>query len=761
MPRFGAEDGGMYAQNRGEGMNPAQARRRDYWRERRWALREEMERRARQARQSGRSSFSVLDAVAASRRVAQQRLQASRRERARLEAERRRQLEIEANQRQWRQIMSADGYTSILPGTRPDDGQPFVGPVVDPNRPDDSYLASRRRASMEAYDEGETGRGYKDLVDSLLTVPEDDPSSDLLPITPERFRQARDEALNTPSDRYLQQRFEASRQNYSNFREFEKATSNKQVFGEKPEFDPSKSVRANVMDALPEPVRRYLSMYSEWTQQNGVADVSTPLPGTDGPGADGSLLGGILGTSNGAAGMQFPNLANQAFPWLLTRDEQGNWTIEHVSKVTQSYADLIASPQDAADIAMELAAGGYYSAAAEKRLQDRMRASGSAFALQWGDDDWDALEAALRDTSRLQALRIGGLLDSTTTEDDALAYEDILTERAMQGLGIERGTGAGGSGPRADGDINPIGSLPPGNYGGVELDEEQLRNADIIAAVGFEMGATNRDVMIGIMTAMQESSLRNVNYGDRDSLGLFQQRPSQGWGSPEQVTNPRYAAAKFFENLLGMEGRHQMAPTEAAQAVQRSAYPNAYAQWQPMAEAVMGLDGGQSGGSGDPMAAGLPDMSSAALPTLNADGTAGPPAESSLNGGSYNTPSTSSGGTSSSPAYNVGSGPGPSVQLSHPDTIKVVAESVAQQRVGRALTEDELASIVARVHQAERNDHTAAQVGATRTPPDLQAMVAMFIEEELGGEEELQQGAQFFDALVNMIRGADMSAFGG
>lgn len=136
-----------------------------------------------------------------------------------------------------------------------------------------------------------------------------------------------------------------------------------------------------------------------------------------------------------------------------------------------------------------------------------------------------------------------------------------------------------------------MGVAKPGVYGNVKLDGDQLRNASIIAGVGKSMGASTRDIVISLMTAMQESTLRNLNYGDRDSLGLFQQRPSMGWGTPAQVTNPEYAARKFFEGLLRVENRGSMPLTLAAQAVQRSAFPYAYANWQSMAEALVGSMG--------------------------------------------------------------------------------------------------------------------------------------------------------------------------
>ena len=82
---------------------------------------------------------------------------------------------------------------------------------------------------------------------------------------------------------------------------------------------------------------------------------------------------------------------------------------------------------------------------------------------------------------------------------------------------------------------------------------------------------------------MQESTLKNLNYGDRDSLGLFQQRPSQGWGTPAQVTDPIYSTTIFLDRLLQVPGWETMPVTVAAQTVQRSAFPNAYAKWEALA----------------------------------------------------------------------------------------------------------------------------------------------------------------------------------
>ncbi|MFV0253043.1 MAG: hypothetical protein ACK5H2_06855 [Beutenbergiaceae bacterium] len=116
-----------------------------------------------------------------------------------------------------------------------------------------------------------------------------------------------------------------------------------------------------------------------------------------------------------------------------------------------------------------------------------------------------------------------------------------------------------------------------------DLAPDQAANAAMIAAVAVERGLPARAVTIALATAMQESKLRNIDYGDRDSVGLFQQRPSQGWGTVEQIMDPIYATDAFYDALVQVEDYRSMAVTEAAQAVQRSAFPDAYAQHEPMA----------------------------------------------------------------------------------------------------------------------------------------------------------------------------------
>jgi peptidoglycan DL-endopeptidase CwlO len=155
-------------------------------------------------------------------------------------------------------------------------------------------------------------------------------------------------------------------------------------------------------------------------------------------------------------------------------------------------------------------------------------------------------------------------------------------------LAVTVSTGGGGMttsracDPGLRGPAGPLAGSRAGTRIG-DLTEEQRRNAATIIGVAREMGAPPRAWLIALATAMQESTLRNLGYGDRDSLGLFQQRPSQGWGSPAQVTDPIYATRIFVERLLDVPGWEDMPVTVAAQTVQRSAFPEAYAKWEGLA----------------------------------------------------------------------------------------------------------------------------------------------------------------------------------
>jgi hypothetical protein len=115
---------------------------------------------------------------------------------------------------------------------------------------------------------------------------------------------------------------------------------------------------------------------------------------------------------------------------------------------------------------------------------------------------------------------------------------------------------------------------------------EQGANATTIAAVGKRMGLPDHAVTVAEAVALQESGLRNLTHGDRDSLGLFQQRPSQGWGTPSQILTPSYAAAAFYQHLVGVPGWQTLPVTDAAQRVQRSGSPTAYARWESEARVL-------------------------------------------------------------------------------------------------------------------------------------------------------------------------------
>jgi len=142
----------------------------------------------------------------------------------------------------------------------------------------------------------------------------------------------------------------------------------------------------------------------------------------------------------------------------------------------------------------------------------------------------------------------------------------------------------------------PSSSSVPANTGGsvTFLTAEMRTNAQVIIQVGHDLGVSDYGITIALATAMQESSLRNLNWGDRDSVGLFQQRPSSGWGTVAQLTTPSHAARLFYggpsnpnkgltRGLLDIPGWNNMSLTRAAQAVQISAYPNAYAKWETSA----------------------------------------------------------------------------------------------------------------------------------------------------------------------------------
>jgi hypothetical protein len=127
------------------------------------------------------------------------------------------------------------------------------------------------------------------------------------------------------------------------------------------------------------------------------------------------------------------------------------------------------------------------------------------------------------------------------------------------------------------------------------MDPAQAAGASTIAAVGQEVGLGDRAVTVALVASLQESKLRNLPAGDLDSVGLFQQRPSQGWGTPAQLIDPAYAARAFYAALVRVPAWEAMAPGDAAQRVQRSAAPDAYHVWEHQARMLTEAFTGQAG----------------------------------------------------------------------------------------------------------------------------------------------------------------------
>jgi hypothetical protein len=156
---------------------------------------------------------------------------------------------------------------------------------------------------------------------------------------------------------------------------------------------------------------------------------------------------------------------------------------------------------------------------------------------------------------------------------------------AAEGSGV-----VSGSSPAGPPLTNCNGALASTSADG--LASSQITDAQIIYSVSVSLNLPQQAAIIAIATAMQESRLENIDYGTSDSLGLFRQRPSQGWGRPAQVMNPVYAATAFYDALVKVPGWQDLPLTVAAQDVQYSDYPDAYAQWQQLATTlVMQLSG--------------------------------------------------------------------------------------------------------------------------------------------------------------------------
>ncbi|MBX7266994.1 hypothetical protein KIF24_13815 [Micromonospora sp. Llam7] len=177
----------------------------------------------------------------------------------------------------------------------------------------------------------------------------------------------------------------------------------------------------------------------------------------------------------------------------------------------------------------------------------------------------------------------------------AVAAIDLATGRNTTGTTVESGLTTGGHTDKPDAGKPTRDQLIPHGVQGAQsripLDDAQRDNAKTIIEVAKKTGVGERGAVIGIATALQESKLYNLGhlgtYNDHDSQGLFQQRPSSGWGTEEQITDPEYSSRAFFQALRNVGGWQDLPLTAAAQTVQVSAYPFHYAQWEEQAADIV------------------------------------------------------------------------------------------------------------------------------------------------------------------------------
>ncbi|MGW2654426.1 M23 family metallopeptidase [Streptomyces sp. NPDC001478] len=155
--------------------------------------------------------------------------------------------------------------------------------------------------------------------------------------------------------------------------------------------------------------------------------------------------------------------------------------------------------------------------------------------------------------------------------------DDMTTTGASQCI-VKASTSEGGTTQRPQVPLNPHGKQTQPSW-----NEEQTKNAAVITNVARTRNLKPRAAVIAVATSMQESTLHNLRHGDRDSQGLFQQRPSQGWGTVAQVTDPIHASNKFYDRLVKIPNWDTKDLSHVAQGVQRSGFPEAYAKWETSA----------------------------------------------------------------------------------------------------------------------------------------------------------------------------------
>ena len=141
----------------------------------------------------------------------------------------------------------------------------------------------------------------------------------------------------------------------------------------------------------------------------------------------------------------------------------------------------------------------------------------------------------------------------------------------------------------------------------VALDPDQAHYTSIVVGLSVRRDLAPRAASIAMATVYQETGIRNLDYGDRDSVGLFQQRPSQGWGTEKQLMDPYYATTKFYDALVRVRDWQNREVTKVAQAVQRSAYPDAYADHEDDARVLASALTGQTARSFTCLVTGEPE----------------------------------------------------------------------------------------------------------------------------------------------------------
>jgi len=163
--------------------------------------------------------------------------------------------------------------------------------------------------------------------------------------------------------------------------------------------------------------------------------------------------------------------------------------------------------------------------------------------------------------------------------------------------------------------LGPSNGTASSPLGPEDLDDEQVAVAAAIVRIGQQRQLPPRAWQVALQAGMTESRLHNLSYGDRDSVGIFQMRPSTGWGSVAQLQDVDYQVNAFYggqevppgnPGLLDLSGWEQLRPGDAAQAVERSAFPDRYHTWEALAASLIEQLGGVENASGCIQAAGLP-----------------------------------------------------------------------------------------------------------------------------------------------------------